>query len=374
MRVTFLNREKTIVRTGILGILANIFLAGFKAAVGILSGSIAVTLDAVNNLTDALSSVITIVSAKLAHKAPDRHHPYGHGRIEYVSAVTISVIVLYAGITSLVEAVKKIITPVTPDYTPAALVIIAVAVAVKIALGIHVSKTGRRVNSASLVAAGKDALLDAVISASTLAAAVIFIFWQVSLEAWLAAAISLVIIRSGIGMLLESVSSILGERAEGELANSIRESILTFTEISGVCDLVLHNYGPEMHIGSVHIEVPGDLTAKQLDLLERAVTERVYAETGVVLMGIGIYAKSDGSAFSEKVYSDLRTIVSAEKDVLQIHGFSADEAAQTIRFDVVIGFDAKNRQEIFRRIVSKLAEKYPSCQITPVMDADVTDF
>lgn len=369
-----LNREKTIVRTGVIGILANVFLAGFKAAAGMLTGSIAVTLDAVNNLTDALSSVITIVSAKLAHKAPDKGHPYGHGRMEYVSAVTIAVIILYAGISALVESVKKIITPVTPGYTPAALVIITVAVAVKIALGLYVRKTGERVNSASLVAAGKDALLDAVISASTLAAAGIFIVWHVSLEAWLAAAISLIIIRSGICMLKESASSIIGERAEGELANSIRESILTFTEISGVYDLVLHNYGPEKHIGSVHIEVPENLTAKQLDLLERAVTERVYAETGAMLMGIGIYAKSDGSAFSEKVYADLREIAAAEKGVLQIHGFSADEAARAIRFDVVIDFDAENREEIFRHIVSRLAEKYPDCQITPVLDADVTDF
>ena len=127
-----MNREKVIVRTGVIGILANVFLAAFKAAVGVLSGSIAVTLDAVNNLSDALSSVITIISTKLANRRPDKKHPYGHGRIEYLSAVTISVIVLYAGITSLVESIKKIITPETPDYSAAALIIIAVAVVLMI--------------------------------------------------------------------------------------------------------------------------------------------------------------------------------------------------------------------------------------------------
>ncbi|MBQ5743800.1 MAG: cation diffusion facilitator family transporter, partial [Ruminococcus sp.] len=177
-----LNREKTIVRTGAVGILANVLLAGFKAAVGLVTGSIAVTLDAVNNLTDVLSSVITIISTKLAGKAPDKAHPYGHGRIEYLSAVSIAVIILYAGITSLIESVKKLVQPVVPDYTPTALLIIAVAVAVKIVLGLYVRKTGLRVNSDSLVAAGKDALLDAVISASTLVAAGIFIVWHVSLE------------------------------------------------------------------------------------------------------------------------------------------------------------------------------------------------
>ncbi len=148
-----LNREKTIVRTGAVGILANVLLAGFKAAVGLVTGSIAVTLDAVNNLTDVLSSVITIISTKLAGKAPDKAHPYGHGRIEYLSAVSIAVIILYAGITSLIESVKKLVQPVAPDYTPTALLIIAVAVAVKIVLGLYVRKTGLRVNSDSLVAA-----------------------------------------------------------------------------------------------------------------------------------------------------------------------------------------------------------------------------
>ncbi len=205
-------------------------------------------------------------------------------------------------------------------------------------------------------------------------AAGIFIVWHVSLEAWLAAAISLVIIHSGFGMLRGSVSSILGERAEGELAHHVRRTILAFSEVSGVFDLFIHNYGPENHTGSVHIEVPGQMTAKEIDPLERAIAERVYAETGVELTGISIYAKPAGSAFSEQVLADLRGIVSAENGVLQIHGFSADEETREIRFDVVIGFDAKDREATFADIVSQLTEKYPDCRIMPVLDADVTDF
>ena len=130
-----MNRDQIIVRTSILGILANAFLAGFKAFVGVITGSIAVTLDAVNNLSDALSSVITILGTKLAAKKPDKKHPFGHGRVEYLTAALISVIVLYAGVTSLVESVKKILHPQTPEYTTVSLVIIAVAVVVKIVLG-----------------------------------------------------------------------------------------------------------------------------------------------------------------------------------------------------------------------------------------------
>ena len=361
-----MNREKIIVRTGVIGILANVFLAGFKAAVGLLSGSIAITLDAVNNLTDVLSSVITIISAKLAGKEPDKEHPLGHGRLEYVSTLTISVIILYAGITSLTESVKKIITPVTADYSTLSLVIIAVAVAVKIVLGLYVKATGKRVRSDSLVASGKDALLDAVISASTLAAAGVFLVCGVSLEAWLGAVISLIIIKSGLDMLHSSISLILGERVEGDLAREVRQTVLSFPGVSGVYDLILHSYGPEQHIGSVHIELPGDCTVQQLDALERSITETVYRQTGVTLTAVGVYAKPDDASLSAQIFADIRAIAAAEPYVLQLHGFSADEDKKEIRFDVIIDYDAKNRREIFEDIVRRVRETYPEYTVYPV--------
>lgn len=369
-----MNREKVIVRTGIIGILANVFLAGFKAVIGFVSGSIAITLDAVNNLSDALSSVITIISTKLANRRPDKKHPFGHGRIEYLSAMIIAVIVLYAGITSLVESIKKIITPETLDYTPVALIIIGVAVVVKIVLGLYVRATGEKVNSDSLVASGKDALLDSVISASTLLAAAIFLIWGVSLEAWLGAMISLVIIKAGIDMLREGVSSILGERVESEVSHQIRETVRSFPEVLGVYDLILHNYGPEYMLGSVHIEVDESLNARQLDKLERNIAEKVYAETGVAMTGIGVYARMTDSAFSEQVFADLRDIIKDNPAVLQLHGFTVDEEEKQIRFDLVMDYNEKNREAIFQNIVVKISEKYPTYKIYPVLDADITDF
>lgn len=368
-----MKREKIIVRTGFIGIVANVFLAAFKGFVGFLSGSIAVTLDAVNNLSDALSSVITIVSTKLANKKPDKKHPFGLGRLEYLSAGLIAVIVLYAGFMSLTESVKKIFAPEAADYSVPSLVIIAVAVAVKIVLGLYVTKTGRRVKSESLIASGKDALLDAVISASTLLAAVIFLIWGLSLEAWLGAVISLVIIRSGIEMLRESISLILGKRVEGELARSVRHLILGFPEVSGVFDLILHNYGPERYIGSVHIELPADLTVAELDLLERRISEKVYEKTGVALTGISVYAQTGESGFAGQVFRDVRDAVGAESAVLQLHGFSVDEERKEIRFDVVIDYNAKDRSEIFTRISDKIKRQYPDYTVCPTMDVDSAD-
>ena len=157
-----MDRQKIIVRTSVIGILANVFLAAFKAAVGLLANSISVVLDAVNNLSDALSSVITIIGAKLSVKPADKKHPLGYGRIEYLSSVIIAVIVLYAGISAAVESVKKIITPDAPDYSAVSLIIIGVAVLVKIILGTYVSRTGKKVNSDSLIASGKEADYDKI--------------------------------------------------------------------------------------------------------------------------------------------------------------------------------------------------------------------
>ncbi len=368
-----MNRNKIIIRTSIIGILANVFLAAFKAVVGFFTNSIAISLDAVNNLSDALSSVITIIGTKLAGRRPDKKHPFGHGRIEYLSAVTISVIVLYAGISALVESIKKIITPEAPDYTPVALIIVAVAVLVKIVLGTYVRRTGVKVKSDSLVASGKDALLDSVISASTLVAAGIYLIWGISLEAWLGAVISLIIIKSGIDMLREGVSSIVGERVDSELTNGIKETILKFEDVRGVYDLILHNYGPDSYIGSVHIELPDTYTMNQLDRLERDIADAVYCDHKVILAGIGIYSACTDGGKAEEILTDIRKTVMKYQYVLQLHGFSFNEEEKEIRFDLVIDFAAPDRNALYQQIVSEVQKKYPDYKLRATLDTDFSD-
>ena len=216
------SRDKVIIRTSVIGIAANVLLAAFKATIGIVSHSIAVTLDAVNNLSDALSSIITIVGTKLSGRLPDKKHPMGYGRIEYLSAMIVSGIVLYAGITSAVESVKKIFHPEQPEYSTVSLAIIAVAVVVKIVLGRYVKAQGEKVNSGSLVASGSDAMFDAILSASVLACAIVFMVSGVSLEAYVGAGISAVIVKSGIEMMIETLNQILGERADKETTDQIK--------------------------------------------------------------------------------------------------------------------------------------------------------
>ena len=366
-------RDKVIVRTSIIGILANFFLAALKAVIGLLTSSIAIVLDAVNNISDAASSLITIIGTKLAGKAPDRKHPFGHGRAEYLSALVISVIVLYAGITSLVESVKKIIHPDTPSYSYVSLFIITVAVLVKVALGLYVRSTGKRVNSDSLVNSGKDALLDAVISASTLAAAIIFMLTRLSLEAWLGAVISLLIIKSGIEMLRETLSRILGERADADLARGIKETVLSFPNVTGAYDLVLNNYGPDTYNGSIHIEVPDTFSASELDELIRSISVKVYKEHNVLLTAVGVYSVNTKDPVAAEMREKIRKTVMGTEYVLQMHGFYVDEAKKTIRFDVIVSFDAKDRRAVYEEVCGKVAELYPDYTLEITLDTDFTE-
>ena len=366
-------REKTIIKTSLIGIIANVFLAAFKAVVGLMSNSIAIVLDAVNNISDAGSSLITIVGTKLAGKEPDKKHPFGYGRIEYLSAMIISVIVLYAGITSFVESVKQIIHPETPDYNAVSLIIVAVAVVVKILLGRYVKGVGEKVHSDSLINSGEDATLDAVISASTLVAAGIFLIFHVSLEAWLGAIISLVIIKSGVEMLRDTVSQILGERNDTELARSIYATVMSFPNVQGAYDLVLNNYGPDTWNGSIHIEVPDTYSASQLDQLIREITMKVLSDHHVLLTAIGVYSVNTQDEEVIRTREQVRKIVFAHEHVLQMHGFYLLKEQKAMRFDIVISFDAKDRREVYANVIADVRKAFPDYELQVAMDTDFTE-
>ena len=363
-----MDRQSKIIKTSIIGIVVNLILVAFKATIGILVNSIAITLDAVNNLTDALSSIITIIGAKLAGKAPDKNHPHGYGRIEYFSSIIIAVIVLWAGVTALQESWPKIFNPDVTSYTTVSLIIIAVAVVVKVLLGRYVKSTGEKINSQALIASGSDALFDAILSLSTLLAAIISIFFHISLEGILGVIISLVIIKASIDMIRETVDTMLGERIDKELSLKIKESIEEVDGVYGAYDLNLHSYGPENMQGSVHVEIDDDLTAREIHTLTRKITTKIYSEYSIPLT-IGIYARNDKYNF---IRYDLEEIVSQYSEVLQIHGFYVYEDQKLVTFDIIVDFDA-DRERIKSEITSSLKEKYPEFDYLIIDDYDISD-
>ena len=365
-------REKVIIRTSVIGIMVNVALAAFKAAVGVLSHSIAVILDAVNNLSDALSSVITIAGTFLAGKRPDRKHPFGHGRIEYLSALIVAAIVLYAGITSLIESVKKIIHPETPSYTMVSLSIITVAVLVKILLGRFVKAQGVRVGSGALEASGSDALFDALLSFSVLVSAIIFMTTGISLEAYVGVAISVVIIKAGIEMMQETLSDILGRRTDAEVSREIKEILNNEPEVLGAYDLIINNYGPQKNIASVHLELRDTMTVAEVDVLTRKLEMEVYQKTGVILTGVGVYSFNTGNDEAARLRNGVTKIVLKHDWALQMHGFYVDTEKKQMRFDVVMSFEI-NPHEGLDILCREVQEAFPDYQIQITPDVDITD-
>ena len=368
-----INREKVVITTSIISILSNIVLAGFKAFVGLLSNSIAIISDAVNNLSDALSSIITIVGTKLAGKAPDKKHPYGYGRIEYMTSFVVSGIVLYAGITALIESIKKIINPEAPDYSTITLIILMAGIIVKFILGIYVKKKGKIVNSDSLIASGSDAFNDAILSISVFASAIIYMIFNISLEAYVGVLLAIFIVKAGFNLIKESVDNILGVRIESNLAKQIKKDIIKDKNVKGAFDLILNDYGPDKYLGSVHIEVEDTLSVSDIDKISRKISKNIMEKYGVILHTIGVYSINTKDEKIIKIQKDIHDIVFSHSEILQMHGFYFDEEDKSISFDIIIDFNAKNREKIYIKIYEEIEAKYKDYKINITLDVDMSD-
>lgn len=366
-------REKTVIKTSIISIVSNVILAGFKAFVGLLSHSIAIISDAINNFSDVLSSVITIIGTKMANKKPDREHPYGHGRIEYIASLLVSAIVLYAGITAIVESIKKIINTEVVEYTPITLIVLVSGIIVKFILGIYVKKKGKEVNSDSLVASGLDAFNDAILSISVLLSAIIYIIFKVNLEAYVGLIVSIYIIKAGFELIKESVDNMIGVRIESDLARKIKKEINREKEVQGAFDLVLNDYGPDRYLGSVHIEVVDTLTVSDIDKLSRRIQKNIMEKYGVILHTIGVYSINTKDSKIAKIRKDVHDVVFSHKGVLEMHGFYLDESDKTLNFDIIIDFEVKDREELYKHIYDEVKDKYKDYKVSITLDVDISD-
>ena len=366
-------RIKSIFRASIVAIIVNVSIGIFKLMVGFITKSIAITMDAINNFTDAGSSFITMLSTGLASKDADKKHPFGYGRTEYLGTLLIAVLILYAGVTAFVEAVKSIINPETAEYSAVTLAIVIVAIFAKVALTIYITRVGKKVNSDSLIAAGKESTGDIAISIATVAAAFIYIITDLSVEAYLAAGIALFIIKAGVDVLIETVSKLLGTGADASIVVDIKKAIAEYDEVAGAYDLVLHNYGPDAYLGSVHIEVEDTMPISRLDALTREIQEDIVKRFGVYLSAIGVYSVNTKDAATIAIREDVKTIVMATEYVKQSHGFYLDTDKKTMRFDIVVSFAAGDRRIVYQEVVKKIKNKYPDYSVIVGMDLDYNE-
>lgn len=366
-------RLKKILLTSLVAILTNIGIGAFKAVVGLMSHSIAITMDAVNNFTDAGSSLITMLSSYFATKEADKKHPFGYGRTEYLGTLLIAILILYAGMTALVESIKGIISPQVAEYSTISLVIIIVAVVVKVLLSVYLMKMGKKTESDSLVASGKESIGDVAISLATIVAAFIYLFAHISIEAWVGAVIAIFITKTGAEILLETIGKILGTSGDVELVKNIKKAIASHEGVLGAYDLILHNYGPSTYHASVHIEVEDDLMLSQLDDLSREIHDDILEKFGVMIAAIGIYSVNNKDADIIAIRDEIRNLVKNKEYVNGIHGFYLNKDKKVMRFDLVISFGAKNRREVYNQCLDEIKNKYPDYDITAGMDADFNE-
>ena len=367
-----MNRSAQIIRASVIGIVANVLLAAFKAAVGVIASSVAIVMDAVNNLSDALSSVITIIGTKLSQRPADRKHPFGFGRIEYFSAIIIAVIVLSAGITSLIESVKKIFYPTEPNYSTATLIVIIVAIVVKLLLGFYVKKKGQQLSSDALIASGSDALFDAIITTATLVSAGVMLIWGISLDGILGALISLVIIKAGIEMLASPVNELLGARVSPDLVHEIKQEVMGCEGVCGVFDIIVHNYGPDVMIGSLHVSVLDTMSAYEIHGLSRQISGLLFQRHGII-MTVGIYSVATGdsqlAALQDKVIRALAT----HKEIVQVHGFYYSEKDRMLSVDVVPDVSVHDEAALCRQLTDEIRAQAPDLQVAVVIDHNYSE-
>ena len=365
-------REKEIVKAGLIGVLLNLLLVIGKGTVGFLAGSVSIILDAVNNLTDILSATVTIIGAKLAGRAPDKEHPFGHGRVEYLAAVFVGVIIFFAGVGALVEAVPKIFEPTLANYSLITISLLVVAILVKLGFGAYLKKKGGAIKSRSLEATGTDALYDSLLTFGTLVSAVVGILFKVSLEGIIGTIISVFIIRTSLEILGEGWIDIVGRRVDAKLAKKIKRKISLFPEVKGVYDLVLHSYGPMETIGSVHIQVPDKMTAKEIHKLTREIARKIFEDEQVILT-IGIYAENKDSKEGRAVLKKLEEITKREAGILQTHGFYFDEEEKNVSFDMILDYSYREKEKLKNKVIRELREEFPGYRFNVIIDLDVSD-
>ena len=361
-----------------VGIFANILLSVVKITVGLLSGSLSITADGFNNLSDLGSSLITLLGFKLAGKPADRDHPFGHGRMEYISAFVVAFSILLVGFELLKNSVSALINgTAAPTFTSTAMAVLAVSIAVKFWMFVFNRKIGKIIDSSALTATAKDSLNDCVATAAILISAIIARFADLpfNLDAVMAIGVAIFIIWSGFTTAKDTLDQILGGPPEPKLIKNISDIVLSFDEFCGIHDLIIHNYGPGRQFASVHVEVPHDTDVvachEKIDLCEKLVGEK----TGVNLVIHMDPIDTDDAAVTA-ARQTMASILKSIDQKLTLHDFRMTPASNTrtnLIFDVVIPSHLKLSETELNNIICKAAQQADKtyvCVIT--FDRDFT--
>ncbi len=343
---------------GVIGIVSNLFLFVIKIIVGTLFKSISVTADAVNNLTDAGSSIITLVGFKLSRKPADEKHPYGHARAEYITGFLVSVVILLLGLELIKTSFQKVLNPDPIKFSFLTVIVLVVSILVKLWQGVINKNLGRRINSTALIATGQDSMNDVISTSSVLAATIFAKLTSIQIDGYMGIAVALFILYSGIRLVVETLNPLLGIAPDQKLVSDIEKEILSYEGVLGLHDLVVHNYGPDKIFTSVHVEVPAnrDLIESHdlIDVIERDITDK---------FGVNTVIHMDPIITDDERINDLRRkvdeIIQEIDSKLSMHDFRVvmGKTQSKLIFDVLLPTTYKFCETELRKSIDEEIKK-----------------
>ena len=336
--MTAAERTGIINRTSILGIVVNVLIAGVKIAAGLLASSVAIVSEGVNNAADALTSVLTMVGTRLAGRHPDAKHPFGYGRIEYLTGLVVAVVIIVSGVQMLIESVKLIFRPEELSISYVSLTIVAVSAVVKFFLGLYTIARGRVAKSDALVGVGLECRGDSYISIITIGVAVVFLLTGVSLDAYAGVVMSAIILKAGVEVLLKIVSELIGRPGEKELATKIYQLVRATPGVVGAADMMLHNYGPNAWSGSVNVEIDHAKSVGEVYAMLHELQLGIMHEEHVTMV-FGVYAVDDDHVETRRIRRTILEYVKAHEHVKSFHAVYLEPGTNRLYCDLVVDYE-----------------------------------
>lgn len=362
-------RKQIIQNTSLLGIVMNIGLALIKIILGLFTHSAAIIAEGINNASDILSAALTLIGSKLAGLHPDEKHPFGYGRIEYLTSLVISVIILVSGIESTISSIKQIFNHEPLNVSYMSLIIIAVSAIVKFIYGTYAMKVGKKINSGALEGVGLDSKNDSYVSLITIISTLIFLVFHISIDAYAGILISLIIIKAGLSILLDTISELLGRPGEEELAKNLYDIIRKSPSVLNAADMMLHNYGPGKYSGSVNIEIDHEKSVGELyDEIHKLQLDIMHTHN--VTMVFGIYAVDNDHEDSKKIRNDVYEFIKERPNIKNFHAIYLDNENSKIYCDLVVDYKMHTWTPLKEEFLNYMKEKYPDKSVELTIETE----
>lgn len=364
-----MTRDKIIVRTSILGVVANILIAAIKVIAGIAASSIAIISEGINNAADALTSVLTLVGTKLAARHPDAKHPFGYGRIEYLTALVIAAVILFSGFQMLIEAVKLIFKPEPLAISYVSLAVVAVSAVLKYVLGLYTMKKGKEATSEALVGVGADCKSDAYVSIITIISALVFIIFDVSIDAYAGVIMAGVILKAGYDVLTKTLADLIGKAGEKELAHKIYKMIRSTPGILGAADMMLHNYGPDAWSGSVNVEIDHEKTVGEIYDFLHALQLKIMREEHVTMV-FGVYAVDNDHEETRHIRKTVAEFVRGEEFVKSFHAVYVEPETKKLYVDFIVDYQLRDWEALKAKFLSYMKTNFPENEVVLTIETE----